>query len=101
VQHACIVRDLAERQQQKAHVHALHDGAQPSHGCADAHALRTASRMSKRAKAFCALSRRAHQEAVLADRRVQQTELAVLLVQVVRDLRWSSALRAVTDQHAA
>ena len=40
VKHARVVGDLAERQQQEAHVHALHDRPQASHGSAHTHALR-------------------------------------------------------------
>lgn len=39
VEHASIVRDLREGEKQEAHVHALHDRAEPRHGSADAHPL--------------------------------------------------------------
>ena len=41
MQHAAVVGDLVEGQQQEAHVHALHNGAQASHG--SAHACRCIS----------------------------------------------------------
>jgi len=40
VQHARIVGDLAEGEQQEAHVHALHNGPQPRHRRTHTHALR-------------------------------------------------------------
>ena len=43
MQHAGVVADLAEGQQQEAHVHALHNRAQASHGRADTHALSSAA----------------------------------------------------------
>lgn len=46
MQHACIVADLTERKQEEAHVHALHNRAQPSHGGAYTHALQSVTRVS-------------------------------------------------------
>lgn len=40
MKHASVVRDLGEREEEEAHVHALDNRAQPSHGSADAHPLR-------------------------------------------------------------
>ena len=39
VEHARVIRDLAESEQQETHVHALDDRAQARHGGAHAHAL--------------------------------------------------------------
>ena len=64
VEHAGVVRDLVVGQEQKAHVHPFDDHAQASHGGADADA----------------------HEAVFADGRVEQPQVAVLLVEVVGDL---------------
>ena len=47
VKHARVVGDLAEGEQQEAHVHALDDRAQARHGGADAHALRVARSRQK------------------------------------------------------
>lgn len=38
VQHAAVVGDLVECQEQEAHVHALDNGAQAGHGCTHTHA---------------------------------------------------------------
>lgn len=37
MQHAGIVGDLVVSEQEEAHVHALHNWPQPSHGCSNAH----------------------------------------------------------------
>ena len=64
MQHAAVVGDLVEGQQQEAHVHALYNGPQTRHGSTHAHA----------------------QERVFAYWGVQQPRVTQFLVQVERHL---------------
>jgi len=78
VEHAGVVRDLVVGQQQEPHVHALDDDAQARHRRADADA----------------------HEAVLADRRVEQPQVPVLLVEVERDLVGAAVVAHVLAHQA-
>ena len=78
-QHAHVVGNLVEGQEQKAHVHALHDGPQARHGCTHRHAG----------------------EAVLRDGGIQKPQIPVLLVQIFGDLIGAAVVTHVfpDDQH--
>ena len=77
-QHAHVVGDLVEGQQQKAHVHSLHNRAQARHGGAHGHAG----------------------EGIFGNRRIQHPQFAVLLVEVLGHLVGAAVLADVLTHHA-
>ena len=76
--HPHVVGDLIERQKQETHVHAFHDWPQARHGCANSHA----------------------RETIFSNRRVEHTQLAVFLVEILCDLVRAAVLTDVFTHHA-
>ncbi len=76
-QHPHVVGDLVEGQQQKAHVHAFHDRAQPCHGGTNSHA----------------------REAVFSNRGIEHAQLAVFLVEILGDLVGAAVMADVLPHH--
>ena len=75
--HPHVVGDLIEGEQQKAHVHALNDRSQTGHRRTDSHS----------------------REGVLSDRRIQDPEFAVLVVQILGHLVAAAVLTDVLPHH--
>mmetsp|Transcript_20586 Transcript_20586/g.36725 ORF Transcript_20586/g.36725 Transcript_20586/m.36725 type:complete len:398 (-) Transcript_20586:32-1225(-) len=77
VKHTAVVRDLVEGEEQEPHVHALDNGPQSGHTGTNAHP----------------------REPVLANGGVQDTQIAVLLVKIVRHLVGAAIVPNILTHH--